>query len=356
MIRFGIVGTTWRAEFFLRIARACPELFEVVGIVGRDQTRAAEVAGRFDVPVFPNIEALVKSGRLEFVVTSVARGANEGVMAEVAGFDVPILSETPPGESLDDLCEVWAMAQKGARIQVAEQYCFQPHHAARLAFVRSGTLGRVSQAQVSVSHGYHGISLMRHFLGITFEPVTITAYNFTSPIVQSAGRAGLPEKEAISESTQTIARFDFGDRLGIFDFTGDQYFSYIRRQRLLVRGERGELVDETATYLQDFRTPIHVVFQRHMAGVNGNLEGHHLKGIQAGEQWAYRNPLAPAALPDEEIAIGTCLLKMADYVAGKGDCYSLAEASQDRYLDLLMQQSLETGQPVASQPQPWQVK
>ena len=291
MIRFGIVGTAWRTEFFLRIARACPELFEVVGIVGRDAARAAEVAGRFGVPVFASIETLVKTGQPQFVVTSVKRGANVGVMAELVRLDMPILSETPPAETVDELQEVWALAQQGARIQVAEQFCMQPHHAARLAFVHSGKMGRISQAQVSVSHGYHGISLMRHFLGITYEPATITAHSFTSPIVQSAGRNGLPDQESIASSKQTIARFDFGDRLGIYDFTGDQYFSYIRRQRLLVRGERGELVDETATYLQDFRTPIRINFQRHMAGFNGNLEGHYLKGIQAGEEWVAVDPL-----------------------------------------------------------------
>lgn len=353
MITFGLVGTAWRAEFFLRVAQACPDLFQVAGIVGRDQTRTLQVARRFGVPAFDSIADMVRSGKPQFVVTSVSRGANVGVMAELARLDMPILSETPPAESLDELRDVWALAQSGARIQVAEQYCFQPHHTARLAFVNSGKLGRVSQAQISVAHGYHGISLMRRFLGIMFEPTTVTAHNFISPIVQSAGRDGLPEKESISESKQTIARFDFGDRLGIYDFTGDQYFSYIRRQRLLVRGERGELADETATYLQDIRTPIRIAFQRHMAGFNGNLEGHYLKGIQAGEQWIYHNPLAPAALPDEEIAIGTCMLKMADYAAGKGECYSLAEASQDRYLEILMQQAVESGQAVTSQPQPW---
>ena len=56
-------------------------------------------------------------------------------------------------------------------MQVAEQYAFQPLHAARLAFIRAGKLGEISQVQVSVAHGYHGISLIRKFLGIGYENV-----------------------------------------------------------------------------------------------------------------------------------------------------------------------------------------
>ncbi|MEZ4670028.1 MAG: Gfo/Idh/MocA family oxidoreductase [Anaerolineae bacterium] len=354
MITFGVVGTAWRAEFFLRVARACPDTFQVVGLVGRDQTRTAQVASRYNVPAFASIEDMVRSGEPQFVVTSVSRGANVDVMKELARLDMPILSETPPAESLDELHAVWEMAQRGARIQVAEQYWMRPHHMAQLAVAHSGKLGRISQAQISVAHGYHGISLMRRFLGVMYEPVTISGFSFTSPIIKGRHRATLPTEEEIITSTQTIARFDFGDRLGIFDFTGDQYYSMIRGQRVLVRGERGELVDETVTYLKDFRTPIRLPFQRHSAGVNANLEGHYVKGIQVGEDWVYTNPLIPAPLPDEDIAVGTCLLKMAEYVAGTGECYSLAEASHDRYLEILMHQAVESGQPVSSETQPWQ--
>lgn len=251
------------------------------------------------------------------------------------------------------MVELWRLTQSGAKIQVAEQFWVQPHHAARIAFAHGGKLGRVSQAQVSVCHGYHGTSLIRRYLGVGFENAAITAKAVASPIVAGPGRGGPPDEETVAESKQTIAHLDFGDRFGVFDFTGDQYFSYIRGQRVCVRGERGEIIDSSAVYLRDHRTPVRVAFTRHEAGQNGNLEGSYLKGIQAGEEWVYENPLAPGRLSDEEIAIGTCLLGMGDYAAGGEPVYSLAEACQDRYLNICIDQAAESGDAVQTETQPW---
>jgi predicted dehydrogenase len=355
MIPFGIVGTGWRSLFYLRIARACPARFKVVGLVSRDPAGVTEAVKSFGAPLYNSVETLLKTAKPKpmFMVTSVPWAVNPGLMWQLAKLNLPILSETPPATTVKEMRDLLPLVKQGAQIQVAEQYWAQPHHAARLALAHSGKLGQLSQVQVSAAHGYHGISLIRRFLGVGFENPKVNAFKFSSAIVQSPNRAGPPPQEAIVSSDQVIAYFDFGDRLGVFDFSGDQYFSYIRGQRLLVRGERGEIINDTAVYLQDHVTPVRVTFTRHEAGPNGNLEGFYLKGIQAGESWLYRNPLAPGELSDDEIAIGTCLLKMADYVKGSLSFYSLAEACQDRYLHILIEQSLSKGRPVVAETQPW---
>jgi hypothetical protein len=352
MVTFGIVGVGWRTEFYLRIAQACPDRFSVTGIVGRTPEKAQEVAGRFGVPLLSSVDELARTHPL-FIVTSVPWDVNYLLLKQLAARDIPVLSETPPARSIEEMSELCQLVKQGAKIQVAEQYFLQPHHAARLAFVRSGKLGRVSQAQVSVAHGYHGMSLIRRFLGIEFENAEITATSFTSPIIEGPGRAGLPATENIIESSQTIAWLNFGDRFGVFDFTGRQYFASIRDPRILVRGERGEIVNDTASYLQDFRTPTRITFTRNVAGEHGNLEGHFLRGIQAGESWVYRNPVAPARLFDDEIAIADCLLKMAEYVSTGKDFYSLAEACQDRYLDLAVEEAVRERRTVRTETQGW---
>ena len=58
-------------------------------------------------------------------------------------------------------------------------------------------------------------------------------------------------------------------------------------------------------------------------------------------------------LSDDEIAVATCLQKMAEYVDGGPHFCSLAQASQDHYLGLMMEQAIATQQPVETQSQVW---
>ena len=72
-------------------------------------------------------------------------------------------------------------------------------------------------------------------------------------------------------SEQVIATLDFDGRLGVYDFTEDQYFSWIRSHRVLVRGERGEIHDTTVRYLEDATTPVTLELRRHAIGQDGDL-------------------------------------------------------------------------------------
>jgi predicted dehydrogenase len=349
---FAVVGAGWRAEFYMRIAAALPERFSLVGVVARSAARRDELA-QCGVPVYATLDDLLSATTPAFVVTCVPWDANVPLIEELVSRGLPVLSETPPAPDVERLCQVYALDRAGARIQVAEQFIYQPHHAARLAWVASGKLGTPSHVQVSACHGYHGLSLLRHFLGVSFEPVTVRALRFRAPLIAGPGRDGPPRELKMVQSEQVIAWIEFPDRLGIYDFAGDQYFSWVRHQRLLVRGERGEIIDQTASSLRSYDDPLEVRFLRLNTGENGNLEGLCLKGIIAGDEWVYRNPFVPACLSDEEIAMATSLLKMGEYVAGGAPPYPLAQACQDRYLDILIAQAVASGERVASQPQPW---
>ncbi len=295
-IEFGIVGAGWRSEFYLRIARALPSRFRVSGVVVRNPERRKAFEQTWGVRACANTAELLQTSP-SFVVTSVGWPANPPLLQELAAQGVPVLSETPPAPDLEGLRAVAALTRQGARIQVAEQYWAQPHHLACTALIERGLLGRPTHAQVSVAHGYHGISLLRRFLGIGFESPTISGKRFAAPIVAGAGRQGLPAREIVRDSEQDIIFLDWGDRLGVLDFTGDQYFGWIRNRRILLRGERGEIANDTISYLKDFRTPMSADLCRVVTGANGDLDGFYLKGIQAGGEWVHCNDFTPASLP-----------------------------------------------------------
>ena len=353
-IRFGIVGGAWRSGFFLRVAQALPDRFEVAGMMIRNEAKGKELEEAWGVKTYRTLDELLHVNDLRFVVVSVPRSVAPQIITTLTEHGMPVLTETPPAPDVAGLSALHDLSRRGARIQVAEQYFLQPLHAARLALAHSGKLGTVTQAQVSIAHGYHGVSLLRKFLGLTFEPVRITSHRFTSPLIVGPDRSGPPTEERVVQSEQHIAYLDFGEKMGVFDFTNDhQYRSWIRSPRLLVRGDRGEINETRVRYLQDYRTPITLDLLRQDAGTNGNIEGYYHKGILAGSEWVYKNPFVPARLLDDEIAVASCLVGMDAYVDGDPDFYSLAEASQDHYISLMIEQALSSNEPVVTTLQSW---
>ncbi len=350
---FAVVGAGWRTDFFLRIAAALPQM-SVCGVVSRNDQRAKEVESKWSVQCHPSIMQLMESTRPFFVVASVSAEAMPDVCTELAGHAVPILAETPPATNLDGLVRLYrGLSELDARIQVAEQYWAQPLHAARQAVVDSGVLGQVNQVNLSVCHGYHAMSLIRRLLGVGFESARIRGQRFTSRAIAGPDRSGPPSDERLVDIETDFASLDFGDRIGIYEFCLPQYRSWIRGQRVCIRGERGEILDDQVTYLKDEVTPVSARLVRHEAGRDGNLEGLHLKAIQLQDDWVYRNPVAPARLSDEEIAVAKCLLDMQQFVEQGKSFYSLEEASQDQYLALACTKAIETGDTVQTDAQIW---
>lgn len=351
-IIFGIIGSGWRSEFFLRIAKALPERFAVCGLVTRSAEKGTEIERIWGVKTYRAIDDLLKVSSPGFMVVSVPGSVNADVILDLANRGIPVLTETPPAYDLDKLIQLNNLA-KGAKVQVAEQYHLHPMHSARISIARSGLLGEVSEAQVSFSQGYHAVSLMRKLLGVGFENATINAFQYETAVIAGPDRKGPPEKEKVVNPKHEFALIDFAGKLGVHDFIRDQHRSWIRSQRIIARGEKGEIFNSAIKYLKDFKTPVEFDLIRKNAGEEGNMEGYCLKGIIAGDEWIYVNQFNPAGFSDDEIAVATCLVKMDAYVNGGQSFYSLAEASQDAYLALMMDKAMGSGEKVVTETQPW---
>ena len=355
MISFSIIGgASFRAQYYLRIAQALPDRFRVCGMVVRDQAKAQLIEQKWNITTYRNLTQLLENENPDFVVVSVSGSAVPEYLLQLGELGIPALAETPPALSIEGLVSLHEkLTCQGAKVQVAEQYHLHPIQEARLSMIQSGRLGNVTQATVSVSHFYHGISLMRKMLGVGFESATIRGMRFEAPIVAGPDRSGAPKEEKVIMAERDLAWLEFDQKLGIYDFTKDQHRSWIRSNHLSVRGDRGEIFDNRLTVLADYSTPVHLELKRINKGEEENQEGYYLDGILAGEQWVYRNPFIPARLYDDEIAIASCLKKMGEYLAGGPSFYSLPEASQDQYLGLMMEKAIRSSEIVRTVRQPW---
>jgi hypothetical protein len=352
---FSIIGGGgFRAQYFLRIARALPDQFRVSGMVVRDEARGRAMEQEWGVVTYRSLESLLAKEEPSFVVVSVSPSACADYLRQLAALGLPVLAETPPAPDLAGLIRLHEdLTTTGAKVQVAEQYQFHPLNRARLALIAEGRLGPVTQATISISHLYHAASLMRVMLGIRDEDAEIRGLRFTSDWVAGPTRSGPPSQDTLVPSVRDLAWLDFGDRLGIYDFTGNQHRSWIRSNHLSVRGQRGEIFDQRVRIQDPSCTPLEYSLTRINRGEWENQEGYFLAGIMAGDSWAYTNPFQPGRLYDDEIAIATCLAKMGEYAAGGPAFYGLPEASQDHYLGMMIERAVRTGEVVRTTPQPW---
>jgi predicted dehydrogenase len=340
---FAVVGAGWRAEMFWRLAAALPDV-DCLGAVVRTPRD-------LPVPTFASLDEV----QPDFVVTAVPWDTNPAVVEDAVRRGLPVLAETPPAPDADGLRALWASAGGSGLVQVAEQYLLVPAHAARLAAVRAGIIGTPSQVQVSSTHQYHAVSLIRGFLGAGTGPVTVRASRTVAPLVDPLTRDGWTDDDEPKPATTTIATLDWGDgRSGVYDFTDNQWHNQLRFRRILVRGSRGELRDDEVVRLAEPRTIIRTPLVRRQTGYDLDLDGFETDTITLGGDVLFRNPFIGQRWNDEEIAIATLLRTMAAWVRGDGPPpYPLAEGAQDHLIALAVEEAADSDHTVTTPAAPW---
>jgi predicted dehydrogenase len=327
-VRFAVVGSGWRAEYFFRIAATRPDRFEISGVLVRRHAEVDRVAAEHGLAAVTDPERIDEL-EPDFVVVATSAATNADVCEQLTRRGHAVLLETPAGVDDAQFDRLDALAATGARVQVAEQYQFQPLLAARLAVIRSGRLGPITSARVSVAHEYHGVALLRAALGVGIDAFSVKGHVHHSSITRGPDRTGSPDVDELVPSTEVVAAIDFDGRLGVYDWTDDQYFSWIRALRFVVRGERGEIDGDTVRYLDDAGDPVEQTLHRWDTGLVGNLEAPGHRGYLLGDEWVYRNPFPTTRWSDDEIAVATVLDEMATYVAHGIEFYPLAEGVHD---------------------------
>jgi predicted dehydrogenase len=345
---FVVVGSGWRAEMFWRLAQGLVDQglddVECLGAVVRTPRS-------LPVPTYASLDEV----RPDFVVTAVPWEVNPGVIVDAAGRGLPVLAETPPAPDLPELRVLWDAVGATDLVQVAEQYLLVPAHAARLAAVRNGTVGTPTQVQVSSTHQYHAVSMIRGFLGAGRGPVTVRATRTTAPLVDPLTRDGWTDDDTAKPATTTIATLDFGDgRSGLYDFADNQWHNQLRFRRLLVRGTHGELRDDEVARLLAPRTIARTPLVRRQTGYDLDLDGFETDHITLGDQVLFRNPFIGRRWNDEEIAIATLLRAMAAWVRGDGPPpYPLADGIQDHQIALAIEEAAATDRTVTTSAEAW---
>lgn len=350
-IRYAIVGSGWRSLFFIRIAKALPEQFEVTGMLVRGEEKKQKIAQEYGIFTTTDKEELL-AAKPDFVVVAVNRSNNAKVALEFMKDGMPVFAETPPADSVEDLNELWRMTEAGGKMQVAEQYFRYPTYEAKLKVAQDGYLGEIQTASLSALHEYHGISILRMALGVGLSGVSITAKEYSWPIAVTMDRNGLLQKGGVSGQGRIRADFVFEDgKVGFYDFCGVQYHTYVRSRHFSIQGVRGELYDDKVYYLNEDNEPMIETLTPAIDYIHPAIES-----IAFAGKTVYRNPFPTNKMTEDESAIARLLIGMKEYIDTGKELYPLAEAMQDAYLTILLMEAVKTGKTVKSEDQIWKKK
>jgi len=353
-VRFAIIGTGWRAEFFLRLAAALPEKLQVACVIGRTQSSLNRVPARWHVPVSLDPADLVRFDP-EFVAIAVGWDQTPILTVDLAERGFHLYVETPPAPDVEGLRALWArLAGLAYRVQVGEQYYRMPGHAARLRLVRDGVIGDPNSVEIASTHGYHAVALIRECLGVGTDPVIIDARAFRSRLIDPLGFDGWAADPQPEPHTTTIATLDFGDgRFGLYNFVENQWWNPLLHRRIVIRGSLGEIVDNTVLrWACGFPVTSQIEYRR--AGVDMSLEGNELKEVTFDGKVVYANPYLSTRLSEDDIAVADHLRAEGAYVRGEsGPVYPLAQGIHDHALGLAIARSAQLGIPVRVADEPW---
>jgi predicted dehydrogenase len=229
-IRIAIIGTAKRSSYLYGpLLKAIPGI-ELVSVWGRTAEKANTLTENLGVPAYTDLDKLVRETAPQIGIVDVAYSANGevGLMAVEAGLNV--LLETPIAHKLSEADAIIAAAEKrGLKIEVSEQFHRRPLEQIKLKLLASGIFGKVhSSFSDFAGHGYHGISVMRSYLGFEAKPLQVSGSVHDYPLGahwsrlgDSRGERSETQEHALITIERRWERVDGGALVGMYAHTGD---------------------------------------------------------------------------------------------------------------------------------------
>jgi predicted dehydrogenase len=367
-IRVAIIGTARRSSYLYGpLLKALQGDVELVSVWGRSEASARKLGEYLEVPWYTRLDKLVGETAPQIGVVSVAYPANgeAGLMAVESGLHV--LLETPIAHKLSEAdAIITAAANRGLKIEVSEQFHRRPFEQIKLKLLASGLFGRVySSFNDFAGHGYHGVSVMRSYLGFDAKPVQVTGSVKSYDLAPHWSR--LAHTRGARRETQEHGIIEFeGGQVGIFHWTDVGYDSPLRwwrSSRFLAEKGMGITVgvglnvQELLTLLAPGgESPQFINIERRWERNDGGalvaMVAHTGDALHPIIQWD--NPFRPmiqgqgSQWHDDEIGVAGCIMSLVNAVPTGGEpTYGPIQARLDQEIILAIRQSaLEGGQPV----------
>jgi predicted dehydrogenase len=366
-LRIAIIGTAKRSDYLYGPLLRNILGVELVAVWGRSAGSARQLGENLGVPWYTDLDRLVLETAPEIGIVSVSYNANGevGLMAVESGLHV--LLETPIAHNLAEADAIInAAKERSLKIEVAEQFHRRPLEQIKLKLLESGLFGKVhSSFNDFAGHGYHGVSVMRSYLGFNARPLHVTGAVREYPLEAHWSR--LANEFGPRKETQEHGLIEFeGGQLGVYHWTDVGYDSPLRwwrSSRFLAEKGMGitvgiglEVEERLSLLAPGGEAPRFITLERRWERVDGGA----LVAMQAHTQSSelpvvrWENPFCPKRQGhgmqwhDDEIGVAGCIWSLVEAVRkGIEPSYGPHQARLDQEIILAIRQSsLEGVKPV----------
>ncbi len=347
-LKYLIVGSGYRSEYYGRIAAAYPGVFSARYLV-RSQEKAALIKAHTGCDAFTDLKSALAFGP-DFAVIAVDRGHNAEVITQFAALGLPVAAETPLGCDMASLTALWDLHEKGAAIISLEQYPRHPVLAEGLDAVARGVIGTPQTAALSLMHDYHAASLLRRMLLTGHEGFRMHGVRTSFAVAETDSRSGavLDGKYGLRERDLVHIAYDSG-KTAVYDFSPLQYRSFIRSRSLTVRGSRGEWSGTSILHLDENGLPARLFLMPVLPEKYRCLDSQALRDLRKT-----RSEELFLDTCHDEYAIATMLLDMGDYLNGGPPPCPLWESLDDAVFWLCKEEAVRRPwEEVISPDTPW---
>ena len=346
-VRFMILGASKRSDYlYVPLLSMLSRDVEFVGIWGRSEEKTKALGEKYGVPWSTNLERLRDEVHPDAAIVSVGYAANGEVGCRAVELGLHALLETPIAHDLSDADAIISGANaRGLKIEVAEQYYRRPNERIKRALIQSGVFGQINTAcNDFMGHGYHGVSLIRSYIGFEIPVVSVNGATATFQTAPSYGWIAQSLGTRAENWEHAVLRFADG-RLGFFHWTSIAYDSPLRWQRSTrFFGEKGMAVGDQLTLVTwDGKDPQPVFIERRFHNVGG-METLSELVAHTHPEIVWRNPFRACYMDDEMISVADCLMSLVNAIReDRPPEYGPIQARMDQAVTLAMCESAEKG-------------
>jgi predicted dehydrogenase len=366
-VRVAFIGPGRRQRYlYENIVRALPDT-DLVAIWGRSEDSTRRMGEAMGIPWYTDMHHMIRETGAQIGIVNVAYSANGvvGLLAVEHGLNV--LLETPIAHKLSEADAIIAAAQKNkVKVEIAEQFHRRPLEQIKLKLIQSGIFGQVySSFNDFAGHGYHGVSVMRSYLGFDAKPVQVTGAVRKYPLAAHYARIADNYDPRDESQEHGIIAFEDG-RLGFFHWTSVAYDSALRwwrSSRFLAEKGMGITVgvgidvhEQLSLLAPGGEGPQFITIERRWERVDGGallaMIAH--TGDPENPIVRWDNPFAQVEKGqgpqwhDDEIGVAGCVMSLVDAVRNNTEpSYGARQGRLDQELiTAIRQSSANGGQPL----------